>query len=102
MNTIQNSKQPHVSVIMPVYNSERYLAEAIDSVLAQEGVRVELIVIDDGSTDSSPKIIKSYRDKIVLIGGWVPYFILMAAKFATGSRSKLWIKSSDWRVYSLS
>ena len=39
-------------------------------MLAQEGVRVELIVIDDGSTDSSPKIIKSYRDKIVSL--WQP------------------------------
>ena len=51
-----------VSVIMPTYNAERYLAEAIDSVLGQTHAELELIVVDDGSTDSSGEIARSYGD----------------------------------------
>jgi len=53
-----------VSVIMPCYNSEKYLKEAIESVLNQTYPKVELIVIDDGSSDASRDVIKSYGDKI--------------------------------------
>ncbi len=49
-----------ISVIIPVYNSEKYLAEAIDSVLAQTCREFELIIIDDGSTDRSREIATSY------------------------------------------
>ena len=54
-----------VSVVIPVFNAERYLREAIDSVLAQEGVNVEIIAIDDGSTDGSPDILATYEGRIV-------------------------------------
>lgn len=66
----QSRELPLVSVVMPVYNGERYLREAIDSVLSQEGVRVELVVVDDGSTDGSPGIIKEYSGRITSI--WQP------------------------------
>lgn len=52
-----------LSVIMPVYNSEKYLQEAIESVLNQTFSRFELIIINDGSTDNSESIIKKYNDK---------------------------------------
>jgi glycosyltransferase involved in cell wall biosynthesis len=52
-----------VSVVIPVYNGERYLAEAIDSVLAQTHREFELILVDDGSTDETPAIMQSYAAK---------------------------------------
>lgn len=54
----------HVSVVIPVYNGEKYLAEAIESALAQEYPRVEVVVIDDGSTDGSAEIATGYGDSI--------------------------------------
>ena len=51
-----------VSVLMSVYNGDRYLREAIDSILNQTLDNFEFIIIDDGSTDASNQIIKSYRD----------------------------------------
>jgi glycosyltransferase involved in cell wall biosynthesis len=54
---------PEVSVILPVYNAEAFLKEAIDSVLTQTFPNFELLIINDGSTDSSDAIISSYRDE---------------------------------------
>ncbi len=53
---------PKVSVLMPVYNAERFLAQAIDSILAQDFTDWELILINDGSTDASENIIAQYED----------------------------------------
>lgn len=52
-----------VSVIIPVFNTEKYLSACIDSVLQQEHVSLEIILIDDGSTDSSANICDTYAHK---------------------------------------
>jgi len=54
---------PLVSVIIPVYNYDRYLGEAIESVLAQTYKHLEVIVVDDGSTDRSGEVAKSFADR---------------------------------------
>ncbi|HAA14535.1 MAG TPA: glycosyl transferase [Cytophagales bacterium] len=53
---------PLVSVVMPVYNAEQYLREAMESILAQTYQHFEFIILNDGSTDSSKEIIDSYED----------------------------------------
>jgi len=55
--------KPRVSVLMPVYNGREYLREAVDSILGQGYSDYEFIIIDDGSTDESEKVILSYRDE---------------------------------------
>ena len=54
---------PKVSIIMPVYNAEKYVSEAIESVRNQSYENWELIIVDDGSTDRSPEIIDAYSRK---------------------------------------
>lgn len=53
---------PKVTVLMPVYNREKYLREAIDSILSQTFTDFEFLIVDDGSTDNSLEIVNSYPD----------------------------------------
>lgn len=57
-----SESQPLISVVLSVYNGERYLRQSIESILNQSFTDFEFIIIDDGSTDSSKKIITSYDD----------------------------------------
>jgi glycosyltransferase involved in cell wall biosynthesis len=59
--------QALVSVVIPNYNNGQYLAEAISSVMSQTYKNIEIIVIDDGSTDDSNEILESFGSKILLI-----------------------------------
>ena len=52
-----------ISLIMPVYNAEKYLSKALESILRQTFQNFELICIDDGSTDDSRQILSLYADK---------------------------------------
>ena len=52
-----------VSVIIPVYNTASYLIRCVDSVIAQKDVSIEIILVDDGSTDTSPQICDEYAGK---------------------------------------
>lgn len=55
--------RPLVSVIMPVYNAEKYLCESLDSALGQTYPSIEIIAVDDGSTDSCPEILARYAER---------------------------------------
>lgn len=54
--------EPLVSVLMPAYNTERYVREAVESVLAQSYSPLELIIVNDGSTDATPEILDAIDD----------------------------------------
>lgn len=56
-------KKPVISVIVPVYNVENYLAKCLDSILCQTFSNIEIICVNDGSTDSSRKILEEYKHK---------------------------------------
>lgn len=58
---------PKVSIVVPVYNCEKYLAEAITTLLEQTYKEVEVIVVDDGSTDCSYEIAATFADRVQLI-----------------------------------
>src|SRR6266404_2541964 len=53
-----------VSILIPCFNAERWIAQAIESALAQTYIDKEVVVVDDGSTDRSLEIIKSFGDRI--------------------------------------
>ncbi len=53
-----------VSCIVPVYNGERFLAEALDSILAQSYEPLEILVVDDGSTDGTPDVVAGYGERV--------------------------------------
>lgn len=55
---------PEISIIIPVYNGKKFIAEAINSVLRQTHKDYEIIVVDDGSTDDSGKVLEQFGDKI--------------------------------------
>jgi ABC-type bacteriocin/lantibiotic exporter with double-glycine peptidase domain len=58
---------PLVSVILPVFNGEKYLADAVQSVLDQDYAPVELICVNDGSTDETLNILRSFGEQIVVV-----------------------------------
>jgi glycosyltransferase involved in cell wall biosynthesis len=69
---------PYLSVIMPLYNGERYVAETLESVRAQCADGIELVIVDDGSTDSSLEIVRDFAEALPIrlitpgrIGNWV-------------------------------
>lgn len=58
---------PTVSAVIPAYDHARYLAQAIDSALGQTLPPVDVIVVDDGSTDDTPQVLARYRDRVRIV-----------------------------------
>lgn len=89
---------PRVSVVLPVYNGERFVKRAIDSVLAQTVLPYELIVIDDGSRDGTSQILASYGDRIkahAVPNGGVARAMSLGLSLATGDWVAF-IDHDDW------
>ena len=63
LNFGERKKMPKVSIVIPVYNVEKYLRECLDSVVNQSLRDIEIICINDGSTDNSFKILEEYKSK---------------------------------------
>jgi glycosyltransferase involved in cell wall biosynthesis len=89
-----------ISIIIPVYNVENYLRECIDSVLAQTYNNFEIIVINDGSTDSSLHILNTYKNEAKVIVKTIPNSGLSVARntgldLATGDLCAF-LDSDDW------
>ena len=89
--TTNGQQKPEVSIIVPARNEEACLAECLESLLAQTGVRFEVFVADDGSTDNTTRIAKSFPRVNVLNAdplpaGWTgkSHACLSAAKRAKG------------------
>jgi len=61
------AKRPLISVVMPAYNAEKYISQAIESILNQSLTNFELLIINDGSTDSTLRIVRSFRDKRIRV-----------------------------------
>jgi len=78
-----------VSVVIPVYNSENFLVQSIESAINQTYDNVEIIAVDDGSTDNSLQILKKFENKISIISNEKsrPY------KF-----SKFCNKKNEWKM----
>ncbi len=57
---VNKRPQPELSVIVPVYNTETFITTCLDSILSQKGVNMEVIIVNDGSTDNSVDILKRY------------------------------------------
>jgi len=61
------NSEPKVSIIIPTYNQSQYLEEAMESVLNQTYQNIEIIIVDDGSTDNTSEVVKSFDNKIIYI-----------------------------------
>ncbi|MBK7543343.1 MAG: glycosyltransferase family 2 protein [Candidatus Competibacteraceae bacterium] len=61
---MNSNPYPLVSVIIPAYNSQEFISQTIDSILAQTYSNIEIIVVDDGSADRTSQIVHGYRDRV--------------------------------------
>ena len=87
--------KPTVSVIMPVFNQEKYVAATIESVLSQTFTDYEFIILDDGSTDNSAQIIREYAYRGSKI---IPIFSENKGRSAA-TNNAVALATSDWCLF---
>ena len=95
------SNMPAVSIITPVYNTEKYLSKCLDSIQKQTFTDFEVILIDDGSTDSSPRILDDYAEKEARFKVFHKKNKGVTAARKTGIQYAsgeyiVWVDSDDW------
>ncbi|MBI2058248.1 MAG: glycosyltransferase [Nitrospirae bacterium] len=61
---MKGGRAPEVTVIIPGYNCARYVRECIETILAQSYKNLEIVFVDDGSTDDTPKVVQSFKDAV--------------------------------------
>jgi len=93
--------QPELSVIVPVYNTETFITTCLDSILSQKGVNMEVIIVNDGSTDNSVDILKRYAKQDSRIRYECQKNQGLSVARNTGLRSAvgkyvLFVDSDDW------
>jgi glycosyltransferase involved in cell wall biosynthesis len=88
-------KQVRFSVIIPLYNGERYLAATLDSILDQSVAPHEIIVVDDGSTDGGPDIVARYAGRVTLITAAGNSGVQAARNLGIARTSGTWIALCD-------
>jgi glycosyltransferase involved in cell wall biosynthesis len=86
---------PEISVVMPVWNGEKYLGEALGSVLSQSFTDFEVVIIDDGSTDSTPEILSGFRDSRLRIFRIEHAGLVGALNFGVQQAQARWIARHD-------
>jgi Glycosyltransferases involved in cell wall biogenesis len=86
---------PVISVLMPVWNGAEYLREAVESILNQTFSNFEFIVIDDGSTDSTPDILGSYKDPRLKVFRQEHAGIVSTLNFGVAQAQADWIARQD-------
>lgn len=89
---------PLVSIVIPVYNGSNFMSEAIDSALAQTYPNIEILVVNDGSTDDTRKIALSYGDRIRYFekeNGGVATALNLAIREMRGAYFS-WLSHDDW------
>lgn len=79
-----------VSVVIPAYNAERWICRAIDSVLAQTLSPLEILVVDDGSSDNTAAVCSRYGDQIRLLQQWKTLKVV-ARNFGVAEAQGEWI-----------
>ena len=80
-----------VSIVIPIYNSEKFLKKCLDSVITQTYQNIEIIAVDDGSTDSSPEILKKYSDSVIILSQ-KNSGLASALKLGIGKMNGYWFK----------
>jgi glycosyltransferase involved in cell wall biosynthesis len=86
---------PRISIIMPVWNGEKFIAAAVDSLLAQTFNDFELLVIDDGSTDRTPEILRTYNDPRIRVLRLDHVGIVVALNYGLSQAKAEWIARLD-------